>query len=851
MQAIILAAGMGKRLKELTKDNTKCMVQVNGVRLIDRLMGQLEALHLSRVVVVIGYCGDQLAAHIRSLHLSTEVVFVENPIYDQTNNIYSLWLAHEWLCAEDTLLFESDLIFEDRVVRELIADPRPNLAVVDRYESWMDGTCVKIDAEDHILGFVSKSSFLFSEAADYYKTVNIYKFSRDFSENQYVPFLEAYSKAMGNNQYYEQVLKIIAMLDSSRIQAKRLSGERWYEIDDVQDLDIAETLFPAEGVPQMPRISARYGGYWRYPDLRDFCYLVNPFFPTARMLDEMRASFDKLVMQYPSGLRINRILAAKNFNVHEEHITVGNGAAELISALTAELSGTLGVVRPTFEEYPNRYAGEQVVFSPDAPDFTYTAADLTAFFTGSGISALVLINPDNPSGNCLTRAELLTLTKWAADEHIRLIVDESFADFADDSALSLLEHSFIAANPQLIVVKSISKSHGIPGLRLGVLASGDASLVSAVSRRLAIWNINSPAEFYMQIFEKYRSDYERGLTLLRAERARFFALLSEVSGIRPVPSQANYIMAEVTDGIGAAALAERLLQKHLLIKDLSAKVGGRPYIRLAVKTPQEDDELIAALREILPQSARPKNNWKRIWEKRQLDDSSFAACAGDAEALFVELKRCNGFDVQGGKLSKEAMLGQYEMIREKLTEGAPRPLTSVYEVGCGSGANLLLFARDGFRTGGVDYSAALIDIAEKVLDTDDLLCDEARNMPEEPVYDCLLSNSVFAYFQDLDYAKAVLEKMLRKTAYSIGLIDIYDEEQQEAFLAYRRATVADYEKRYEGLPKLFYSRKFFTDFAEAHGLRVEFLPSTVEGYWNNDFIFNVFLYRTAVPAADS
>ena len=843
MQAIILAAGMGKRLKELTKGNTKCMVQVNGVRLIDRLMGQLEPLNLTRVVVVTGYCGEELKAHIRSLDLSTEVVFVENPIYDQTNNIYSLWLAHEWLCAEDTLLFESDLIFEDCIVQQLVADPRPNLALVDRYESWMDGTCVKIDAEDNILGFVSKSSFRFSEAADYYKTVNIYKFSRDFSANQYVPFLEAYSRAMGNNQYYEEVLKIIAMLDSSSIQVRRLSGERWYEIDDAQDLDIAETLFPAEGVSQLERIGSRYGGYWRYPDLHDFCYLVNPFFPTERMMNEMKASFDTLITQYPSGLRINRILAAKNFNVHFEQITVGNGAAELISALTEELSGSVGFIRPTFEEYPNRYAGEQVIFTPDAPDFSFTAEDVKSFFTGSGISALVLINPDNPSGNCLTREGLASLTAWAAEEHIRLIVDESFADFADGPALTLFDHDLLAANPQLVAVKSISKSHGIPGLRLGVLASGDTELISAVSARLSIWNINSPAEFYMQIFEKYRADYERGLALLRAERKRFFGMLSEIGGIRPSPSQANYIMCEVTGGITAASLAEKLLSENLLIKDLTAKTGGRPYIRLAVKSPAEDNMLIKALKAALAQPARPKNNWRRIWEKRQLDDSSFAACAGDAEALFVELKRCNGFDVQGGKLSKEAMLGQYEMIREKLCEGAPRPMTSVYEVGCGSGANLLLFARDGYRTGGVDYSSALIDIAKKVLDTNDLLCDEARNMPETPVYDCLLSNSVFAYFQDLEYAEQVLEKMLRKTAYSIGLIDIYDETKQQAFLDYRRATVADYEKRYEGLPKLFYSRRFFTDFAAKHGLRIVFLPSTVEGYWNNDFIFNVFLYR--------
>ena len=82
MQAIILAAGMGKRLKELTRNNTKCMVKVNGVTLIDRMLHQIEELTLSRVVIVVGYEGKKLIDYISTFDLKTPIVFIENPVYD-------------------------------------------------------------------------------------------------------------------------------------------------------------------------------------------------------------------------------------------------------------------------------------------------------------------------------------------------------------------------------------------------------------------------------------------------------------------------------------------------------------------------------------------------------------------------------------------------------------------------------------------------------------------------------------------------------------------------------------------------------------------------------------------------
>lgn len=282
MQAIILAAGMGKRLKELTSNNTKCMVKVNGVRLIDRVLSQLAKLNLTRTVIVTGFEGANLREHVGQKWNGMRVDYVDNPIFDKTNNIYSLALAADELVKDDTILLESDLIFEDSILDKLIQCPHPNVAMVDAFQSWMDGTCVTIDEDGLIKRFVPKKDFVYEEIPNYYKTVNIYKFSQSFSQEDYVPFLKAYSLALGNNEYYEQVLRVITLLDKPLMYAMPLSGEKWYEIDDVQDLDIAETMF-CSPEDQIRKLASRFGGYWRYPDLKDFCYLVTPYFPSKRL----------------------------------------------------------------------------------------------------------------------------------------------------------------------------------------------------------------------------------------------------------------------------------------------------------------------------------------------------------------------------------------------------------------------------------------------------------------------------------------------------------------------------------------------------------------------------------------
>lgn len=601
MQAVILAAGMGKRLKELTQDNTKCMVEVNGVTLIDRMLHQIDKQHLSRIVIVIGYQGQKLIDYIATLNINTPIIYVNNPIFDKTNNIYSLALAKDWLCKDDTLLFESDLIFEDAVIEALVNDPRDTLALVDKYESWMDGTCVKLAADDSIAAFVPGKQFQFNEIKDYYKTVNIYKFSRHFSETHYVPFLDAYSKALGDNEYYEQVLRVITMLDEPEIKAKRLNGELWYEIDDIQDLDIAASMFAPEASEKVKLVQKRYGGYWRYPQILDFCYLVNPYFPPQKMIDEIKASFEKLIAQYPSGMEVNSLLAAKNFNVKQDNIVVGNGAAELIKALMGYLSGKVGFIKPTFEEYSNRYdETNAVIFMSQKKNFIYTAQDLIDFYDKSDISNLVIVNPDNPSGNYIPKKEIINLLKWAKQKEINLIIDESFVDFADEENASIIEQTILDDNPNLFVMKSISKSYGVPGLRLGILASGNKKAIEELKQDVAIWNINSFAEFYMQIEEKYKKDYIEGLKKYRREREKIQKQLEKLPNISVASSQANYIMIELLGDITATELTERLLLKHkILVKDLSKKIRSGEYIRLAIRNEEDNNRLLLSLQEEL------------------------------------------------------------------------------------------------------------------------------------------------------------------------------------------------------------------------------------------------------------
>lgn len=236
-----------------------------------------------------------------------------------------------------------------------------------------------------------------------------------------------------------------------------------------------------------------------------------------------------------------------------------------------------------------------------------------------------------------------------------------------------------------------------------------------------------------------------------------------------------------------------------------------------------------------------ESKWKEIWNKRAPDVSHLEST--DPEQVFLELKRIDGFDILPTDGAAPWKAQHAEILRRLGRYHKPK---SVFDVGCGSGANLYLFHQAGLEVGGLDYSQTLIDVLRRVLPPETLrecACAEAAALDTTLKYDAMIANSVFSYFPDTAYAERVLTKMLQKANYCVGLVDVHDAEKEADFLAYRRRIIADYDERYRGLPKLFYDRAFFTDIAEKNNCELVFAASTVEGYWNNDFIYNCFFYK--------
>lgn len=345
---------------------------------------------------------------------------------------------------------------------------------------------------------------------------------------------------------------------------------------------------------------SRYGGFWVYPELLDFCYLVNPYFKKSKIIDEMEANFRTLVSEYPAGMTVNSALASECWSINSEYIVPGNGAAELIKILIENLEGKLGIIRPTFEEYPNRFDKNRLeVFIPSNEDFRYDENDLIDYFGRHPVDTILLINPDNPSGNFVSKSGLLRLADWCLAKGVKLILDESFVDFSVGfEHNSCLSNKILERYHNLTVIKSISKSYGVPGLRLGILCSSDTDLIHSMKKKVSIWNINSFAEFFMQIYPKYRQDYISACNHFIETRDEFEHNLKKIPFIRVMPSQANYFFIEVLPPYSPTELCGRLLKEHnILASACLAKKGITPdrYMRIAVRNKADNNRLTQAL----------------------------------------------------------------------------------------------------------------------------------------------------------------------------------------------------------------------------------------------------------------
>lgn len=241
MQAIILAAGMGSRLKDKTANIPKALVPINGVPLIINSLNILSSYEISEVIIVIGYLKDKIKDAIGNEYRGMKIIYVENDIYNKTNNIYSLYLTKDFV-NDDVLLLECDLYFPNKLIDYIINEDNDCSILVSKYNNkTMNGTVITFNNDYHVneLFVKNKQNNNFSYI-DKYKTVNIYKFSRDFFLKKYIPQMEVYMNIESMNSYYELVLGALIYYNNDNIKAIVVSENLWREVDDEKDLVIAK-----------------------------------------------------------------------------------------------------------------------------------------------------------------------------------------------------------------------------------------------------------------------------------------------------------------------------------------------------------------------------------------------------------------------------------------------------------------------------------------------------------------------------------------------------------------------------------------------------------------------------------
>ncbi|MCK5039577.1 MAG: aminotransferase class I/II-fold pyridoxal phosphate-dependent enzyme [Candidatus Aenigmarchaeota archaeon] len=603
MQAIILAAGNGKRLFPLTNDTPKVMIEVCGESIIKRALNNLAELNkIYEVIIVIGYKAEKIKEHIGTSYRGMKITYVLNKDYASTNNIYSLWLAKDYI-KDDVILLEGDVIFEKELLMPHMNSNRPSLSLVAKYNENITGTVITTDEETkRINSFIGSKNQ--EQKKDYfddkYKTINIYLFKKEFLDKYFMPSLDNHISIHGKNDYYEVVLGALAYI-GVELHFHLVEDVNWYEIDDVNDLEKASMMFSKN--EYLENIENRYGGYWNY-DFVDFCYLYNLYFPNKELYESLQNKLPKLINYYPSTqVEIAKLLSGW-FKDDFEHtdLIVGNGASELIRLINLRLIKKITIPVPSFDEYFGQLKENQINFFllDKKKDFKIDVVKLVDSVKSSNSNSVLLINPNNPTSQILDNDNIRYVLENVGSE-VLVFVDESFIDFANNKEKYSCQ-KLIAEFSNLVIIRSISKEFGVPGIRLGYILTKNELVKEEIKKGLPIWNINSVAEMFIELFTRYNSFYESSMNKIVSDRDYLTKKLENINFLKIYKPWANFILCElVTDKIDSKGLTTELFNEYnLLIKGFKIKKGleDGKFIRISVRTKEDTDKLVVALEEI-------------------------------------------------------------------------------------------------------------------------------------------------------------------------------------------------------------------------------------------------------------
>ena len=600
-KAVILAAGVGDRLRPFTDRYPKALTEVAGVPIMDNTLAQLAYCGTKEVVIVVGHHKEVIIERYGTSYLGMLMTYVISEEYTRTNNIYSLWLARDHL-TEDVLLLEADVFFERAILERLLSQGDGNFAVVSGHQSWMSGTVVSVDALGRIQATIDSQRQ--EKGYDYskvFKTANLYLFRREFLNRYFLPQLQAYIASRDYDEYYESILITLGHRGKNNLIAVDCDDLKWYEIDDESDRLAAEYMF---GTPEerYEHIQTQHGGYWRFGFV-DHAYLYNPFYPPQTAFIALRDNLHDLVLNYPSGQSVMARLVGTLIDQLPSRVVVGNGASELIKIIASHLLGRITCPVPSFNEYEDAArTGSFIPFPLPSPSFELDVDEYAEHVIASEAKVAIVVTPNNPTSLAVPRADILRLAEKIELSGCTLVVDESFIDFVDDSQELSIEQ-WVGRVPNLAVLKSLSKSFGIGGLRLGYLLTANEAFAKSVRDELHIWNINGFAESFLRQAPRYRKSFKQSCAQVNAHCRQLYEDLNTLPGVIAYEPQANFVMCRVpTPGPSAPDIAKRLFIEHdIFVKHCSGKhmKDGDRYLRIASKTGAENGVLVEAVGQCL------------------------------------------------------------------------------------------------------------------------------------------------------------------------------------------------------------------------------------------------------------
>ncbi len=588
MKAVILTAGFARRMQPLSNHLHKTLIKIDGREILYRIVDGLLENKIKDLVIITGYKENDIKQALSEEYPDLNIQYIHNEKYETTNNIYSMSLALDGMeIDDDILLIESDLVCENSIFKKIIETKYSNAALVDKYRSGMDGTVVSVKNNKINNIFLPHNQDENFDFSDKYKTLNIYKFSRVFCNTIFKDLLNYYSKTIDDNCYYELILGILIYLQKEEINAEIIKDEKWAEVDDPNDLKSAEFLFSKKR--KIDILEETFGGYWAY-DITDFCFIRNMYFPNSSMLSEIHNNSSGLLYNYGSKQGILNTKLSYFAKYKKENLILLNGASQIYPILKQKYSKKKVLMPfPTFGEYTRIFDNSISYSDAGVIDVAEISQKIPS------VDIVVIVNPNNPTGSIVETSVIYEMA--ASDKNKLFIIDESFLEFSEEkSIIELLEHGPLE---NVLVIKSLSKVLGVPGIRLGYSYSCNREMNEFINSHIPIWNTNSFAEFYLELLLKNKNDLEESFKKTKKDRDDFCFLLNTISFVENVfPSSANFVLVKLKKGFDTIKMSKELLQNNAIyIKDVTSKFDDEfPYLRLAVRLPEENIKLIDAFK---------------------------------------------------------------------------------------------------------------------------------------------------------------------------------------------------------------------------------------------------------------